>query len=116
MSEKPKLKSLLLVASKNPLPGNVKTRLSPPLTLEDSALLYSCFLQDLVERLLKLKNVKITVSYSEKNASDLQNLQKILPYKQLSFEKQNGESLGEKLKNCFEFYFSQGFEKIVVIG
>ena len=36
----------LAVMAKAPRPGKVKTRLAPPLTLEQSAALNTCFLRD----------------------------------------------------------------------
>lgn len=38
--------SALLVMAKEPVPGGAKTRLAPPLTEEQAASLYHCFLQD----------------------------------------------------------------------
>ena len=39
----------LIIFAKKPLPGAVKTRLSPPLTPENAAALYACMLQDTLE-------------------------------------------------------------------
>lgn len=44
-------KCALAVMAKAPRPGKVKTRLSPPLTLEESAALNVCFLRDTAENL-----------------------------------------------------------------
>ena len=41
----------LAVMAKAPRPGKVKTRLSPPLTLEQSAAINICFLKDTTENL-----------------------------------------------------------------
>ncbi len=39
----------LLVIAKRPTPGQTKTRLSPPLTAEQAAALYECFLVDTLD-------------------------------------------------------------------
>ena len=39
----------LLVIAKRPAPGQTKTRLSPPLLLEQASNLYDCFLRDTLE-------------------------------------------------------------------
>ena len=44
-------KCALAVMAKAPLPGKVKTRLSPPLTSEQASALNACFLRDTVENL-----------------------------------------------------------------
>jgi len=38
--------ALLVIMAKNPVPGRVKTRLSPPLTETEAAEVYRCFLAD----------------------------------------------------------------------
>ena len=39
----------LLVIAKRPTPGQTKTRLTPPLTAEQAAALYECFLVDTLD-------------------------------------------------------------------
>src|SRR5580700_2767861 len=43
----------LAVMAKAPRPGKVKTRLAPPLTLEESAALNVCFLRDTTQNILE---------------------------------------------------------------
>ena len=49
-------KCALTVMAKAPRPGKVKTRLSPPLTLQESAALNVCFLRDTTENLGNVAN------------------------------------------------------------
>jgi len=49
-------KCALAVMSKAPRPGKVKTRLSPPLTLEQSAALNVCFLKDTTQNLADISS------------------------------------------------------------
>lgn len=50
MNSQPSARRALLVMAKRPMPGATKTRLTPPLTPDDAAALYACFLADVVER------------------------------------------------------------------
>src|ERR1700722_2424863 len=47
-------KCALAVMAKAPRPGKVKTRLSPPLTLEQSAALNVCFLRDTTQNIAEI--------------------------------------------------------------
>lgn len=110
------MKPVLLIAAKNPLPENVKTRLTPDLSHKQASDLYACFLQDLVERVLSLTEFETYISFSENSISDLEDLKKLLPYPNLKFQVQEGKDLGEKLKNSFCHFFNLGYKRIVVIG
>ena len=46
----------LAVMAKAPRPGKVKTRLAPPLTLDQSAALNICFLKDTTENIAAVAN------------------------------------------------------------
>ncbi len=45
---------LLVIMAKKPAPGKVKTRLQPRLSPDESASLYTCFLQDRLEEMRDL--------------------------------------------------------------
>jgi len=47
-------RSSIIIVAKQPVPGNVKTRLCPPLTPQEAAGLYSCFLQDTMNKVAKM--------------------------------------------------------------
>ena len=53
----------LLIMAKQPVPGQTKTRLSPPLTLEQAAVLYECFLLDTLDLMRQVSNVVRAVAY-----------------------------------------------------
>ena len=53
----------LVILGKAPQPGTTKTRLSPPLTLEQAARLYTAFLQDSVAMALSLGWDRTTLIY-----------------------------------------------------
>jgi rSAM/selenodomain-associated transferase 1 len=62
----PALKHLcaLTVMAKAPRPGKVKTRLSPPMTLEQTAALNVCFLRDTTENLATIPGSAGLISYT----------------------------------------------------
>ena len=107
------MKRALIVAAKNPAPGEVKTRLSPPFTHEETAELYRCFLLDAFDQCGRLDGVQVTVAYFP-------------PQAQASFEKlvpsyfqalpQSGADLGERMGNAFCWHFDQGYDEVVLVG
>ena len=44
----------LIVYAKEPVPGKVKTRLSPPLSMKEAAQVYQEFLQVIAKKLVKI--------------------------------------------------------------
>jgi len=59
--------------AKAPLPGAVKTRLCPPLSYEEAAQLYRCFLLDKIEQLNSLKATAPAVAYTPDLGARLSN-------------------------------------------
>src|ERR671919_635367 len=53
------MSNALVIFAKAPLVGQVKTRLCPPLSLEEAAELARCFLVDMVERACRLPTVRV---------------------------------------------------------
>lgn len=104
------MKNLVLVFTRNPELGKVKTRLAASIGNENALEIYKYLLNHTKNVLLNVNSNK-QVLYSEKiNNNDIwdNNL----------FEKklQNGTDLGLKMKNAFADGFTSGFEKIVIIG
>lgn len=99
--------------AKAPLPGQVKTRLCPPCTLEEAARLYRCFLLDTFELVGGLRGVTVTVAYFPPGAEEA--FKSMVPS---AFElmPQEGDDLGERLSRAFEQLFSLGYERVVAIG
>jgi len=97
---------------KAPRPGSVKTRLVPPLSHEEAAGLYRCFVQDIFGSVLRLKGVSVYAAYAPEGRDDLSGL---IPEGVKSFP-QDGRGLGRRILNVFKKLFAEGFEKITVIG
>lgn len=102
----------IIIMTKVPAAGNVKTRLSPILSTEQCAELAECFLRDTVEKANQIKILTI-IAFSPVEARE--NLIEILPTEKFIVE-QTGENLGERMLNAFQFAFSQNFDAVVMIG
>ncbi len=107
--------SALIVFFKWPEAGSVKTRLTPPLATHDAAQLYAAFVKDTFAKVTALPGVKVfgyvagTLGTSQPLETDL----KALP---LTLRMQHGNNLGERMSKAFQEVFSNGFQRVVIIG
>lgn len=101
----------LIVFAKVPRPGEVKTRLSPVLTPEESARLYRAFLLDALDQYQRLRaDVRLYLA-GMKQGQDLDFLpDAIRPLPQ------TGDGLGLRMKQAFDETFSAGYERACVLG
>lgn len=111
------MKEALVLMAKAPLAGQVKTRLIGALSAEDAADLYAAFLSD-------------TFAVMEDAADERESVRLVLCYtpegEEEAFEKveregslmlaQRGDTLGQRLENCFTDLFEHGFNSVVIIG
>jgi rSAM/selenodomain-associated transferase 1 len=111
------LKEILVVMAKAPREGEVKTRLSGALSPEEIRRLYVAFLSDTFALMEEVKdereNLALALCYTPEGEEEA--------FEEVEREGslmilQKGESLGERLTNCFADLFALGFESIVVIG
>jgi uncharacterized protein len=104
------MKNLVLIFTRNPELGKVKTRLAASIGNENALEIYKFLLNHTKEIVLKINSNK-RVLYSEQiNTNDI--------WDNIVFDKklQYGNDLGEKMKNAFKDGFASGYEKIVIIG
>jgi alpha-1,6-mannosyltransferase len=104
-----------VVMAKAPRPGKVKTRLSPPLTLEQAATLNIAFLQDTTQNLAKACGHGLAagiISYSPVGEESL--FDGLLPTG-FSLIPQRGESFGERLLNTAEDILACGYGSVCLI-
>lgn len=99
---------------KAPVAGLVKTRLTPPLSAEEAAGLYSSFLIDLF---VNLKGFPLSVDLFSAitppgNKEDFSGL---IP-DDVVFFPQHGDNLGERMYNVFKHLFDAGYDRVVVTG
>ena len=108
----PHHENCLLLFVKYPEKGQVKLRLSVDLDEELVQNLYRCFVQDTLATVNKI-TAQVFVCFLPVDAESkfrewLGTSHPFLP--------QEGTDLGERMKNCFSYAFSQGFRRAVLMG
>ncbi len=106
-------KNALIVFIKTPVPNQVKTRLQPQISGEESARLYSAFLKDIDKRFTENDKFDCWYAISPKNF-DKRILNEFINLS--SYFLQSGEDLGEQMVNAFQHLFEKKYEQIVLIG
>ena len=109
MSFRAQSRNLLIIFTRNPELGKVKTRLAKSVGDQKALDIYKFLLQRTKEVTLQVDCDK-TVFYSQEIAqNDIWNLE-------FSKELQTGNDLGEKMQNAFSSAFEKGYEKVAIIG
>ncbi len=103
----------LIIFAKSPLPGSVKTRLTPPFTPELACEIYRAMLLDTLEISRSLTGVTIFLFFED--APDAADFFATLSPDILSLP-QTGVNLGERMENAFKEIFGRGFSKVAIIG
>jgi len=103
----------LLIFAKQPLPGKVKTRLSPPLSVQAAADIYHCMLSDTLAKTADLPGVERFLFF-EPSTGAADFFWKVFPG--IRTFPQMGDGLGERLEKAFETVFALGFESVAAIG
>ncbi len=103
----------LIIFAKSPIPGKVKTRLTPYITPAEAAELYKAFIVDIIDNAHKLKCEQVTITYTPSNAEA--TLRSICG-QSVYYLPQKGDNLGERMKNAFKHSFDKGSERTVIIG
>lgn len=107
------MENSLILFVKAPVPGNVKTRLVPPLTRDEAAELYRGWVKDLCRTVLTLKGVSLRIAYEP---------HPLFPdvswtgQTEIPFFAQTGDDLGQKMRRAFEIAFKSGAQRAVIIG
>ena len=109
MSLKP-TEALLIIFTRNPEPGKVKTRLAKDVGDITAFKIYNFLLEHTVS---VTKNLAVSkeVYYSEGIAQN-----DIWETEIFTKKLQQGEGLGERMKNAFEEGFKNGYQNIIIIG
>ena len=101
----------VFIMAKTPRPGEVKTRLCPPLSAAQAAELYRCFLLDKIEQVRALKEVTPAIAYVPAEARP--TFQTLAPG--FALVAQRGDDLGARLANSFEEFLKNGFTAALAI-
>jgi uncharacterized protein len=108
-----KNKNALVVFARDPLIGQVKTRLNPFLDLQTTCSLYTCFLSDSLETICAVEPADHFVGiYPSSTSGYFERLDPSL----ISTFLQEGRDLGDRMKNTFSKKFAEGYEQVAIIG
>ncbi len=102
----------MAIMAKAPRAGRVKTRLSPPLTLEESAALNICFLKDTAQNLASLHDAAGMISYTP--VGDEAAFDGLLPAS-FALIGQRGDAFGERLLAAAADILACGFGAVCLI-
>jgi len=105
-------KALVVIVAKEPVPGMVKTRLSPKLSPADAAGLYRCFLLDRIREIGTLTEVDLGIAYTPEEA---RGTFLALALDDFVLFPQRGTDLGQRLNNIFLDHFARRYDAVAVI-
>jgi rSAM/selenodomain-associated transferase 1 len=110
----PKSKSAnaLLIMAKRPTPGRTKTRLVPPLTLDQAAALYENLLRDTLNLALQVPDVQPVVAFTPAGARAY--FASLAP--DFDTVQQKGADLGARLDNALTHHLDLGYQRVVMIN
>jgi rSAM/selenodomain-associated transferase 1 len=100
-----------MVMAKEPLAGQTKTRLSPPLSDQEAAELYRCFLLDTLELMQRVGSVQPIIAYHPVEAEPF--FRRFAP-PGFDFVPQVGADLGERLDHVLTTCLQNGYGQAVV--
>jgi uncharacterized protein len=107
------MNNALLLFAKQPVPGAVKTRLSPAISAADAAELYGCMLADTVAVVAGLQGTTLVLCYAPAPGAAAYFRENFPTVQQFP---QEGDDLGERLSNAFALLFARGFTAVAAIG
>ena len=110
--ENKKNKAVILFA-RDLILGQVKTRLSSLFDDETILRLYTCFVEDSLEKIRQVDNADCFVGISPSNLSGFFNG---IEDSDTRLFIQQGKDLGDKMRQAFVDRFSDGYKKVVIIG
>jgi rSAM/selenodomain-associated transferase 1 len=109
----------LVIFAKAPIPGQVKTRLCPPLTPDEAATLHGSFILDTLERTkVAVAKFKLPIDrYLACAPSTTHVFFKIMEERQgVKLIDQVGDDLGARMNQAFRTLFAQGYRQVLLIG
>ncbi|MDI6852184.1 MAG: TIGR04282 family arsenosugar biosynthesis glycosyltransferase [Deltaproteobacteria bacterium] len=103
--------AFLIIFAKKPVPGQVKTRLSPPLSPAEAAELYHCFLKDILEEMTGLSGIDVAVAYEPASAKAF--FEKLSP-EGVKLLVQAEAGLSDRLIEAAKWGFAQGYAAVLM--
>ncbi|MEJ2282970.1 MAG: TIGR04282 family arsenosugar biosynthesis glycosyltransferase [Desulfobacterales bacterium] len=105
-------KLLLVVVAKAPVPGEVKTRLTPPFTPQEAVALYQCFLKDRLAEISTLQGIDLAVAFTPGNARKA--FERLIGNGFKLFA-QKGADLGQRLNHIFIDKLRSDYDAVSII-
>lgn len=109
----------LVIFAKAPVPGQVKTRLCPPLTEDEAATLHGSFVIDMLER-TKVATTKLKLPFDRHLAcapsSTLVFFQIMEERQSVKLIDQVGDDLGARMQQTFATLFGKGYQQVFIVG
>jgi rSAM/selenodomain-associated transferase 1 len=103
----------LVILTKEPQPGQSKTRLVPPLSYAEAADLARALLLDQLESLTTFGGARLFIAFTPEKAAGF--FEGFISQGFTCFA-QRGKSLGERMSHVFEHLFAGGFANVILIG
>ena len=113
LTAQPRNSCALAVMAKAPRVGEVKTRLVPPLTHTEAALLSACFLRDTAANIIDIQGADSFVVFTPPDAAA--QLRALLPA-DCRLLAQRGATLGTRLINATKDLLACGYEAVCLIN
>ena len=113
------LPAALVILANAPIPGEVKTRLCPPLTDDEAATLHGSFVLDMLERSkTAVTKLKLPLDrYLACAPSSTLVFFKIMEERQgVKLIDQVGDDLEARLQHVFETMFGRGYQRVFMVG
>ena len=105
--------NVLIVVAKEPVPGQTKTRLCPPLSATAAADLYRCLLVDTLALMQRLESADHSLAYIP--ASARAYFARLSP-NGFRLVPQRGADLGERLSNALGKHLALGYRRVVIMN
>lgn len=102
----------VIIFVKAPIPGTVKTRLTPGFDAGQAAALYRCMVEDLLEQLDSLEGVALEIRFAPVCASS--RVRRWLGARGMAA--QCGPDLGARMDDAFRESFRTGSQRCVIVG
>lgn len=104
----------IVIFMKAPVPGTVKTRLTPWLSPEEAAALYRALVKDTAALAGRVPDAVTCIAYTPADARPA--LAELLDTESLQWFPQADGDLGNRLKAAFEKAWDTGMDKTIIIG
>jgi rSAM/selenodomain-associated transferase 1 len=103
----------LLVVVKQPIPGQVKTRLADVLDPKQTARFYECLILDTLELMTRVSSADKGILYTPDTSRSY--FERVAGLGDFIFAPQRGPDLGTRLLNAFRDFLDMGYERVAIL-